>query len=188
MFVICIKDRLLDRHLCLNLYPCVIKVQSVSQSVSLSLSLSLSYHHSKANCGRSGTVTRPLPNARSVAGQKRLAADQPFSFSLHRLPPSSCSSRPVNGLNSTDFCLPWCGRKTSDTFQFLGLTDGTASEHSAHASFPHTVTDFLAFKNYHCFMSAHITFNSVRKCSFGTHNFPIHPHLHAKFRDNRPSG
>ena len=33
MFVICIKDRLLDRHLCLNLYPCVIKVQSVSQSV-----------------------------------------------------------------------------------------------------------------------------------------------------------
>ena len=24
------KDRLLDRHLCLNLYPCVIKVQSVS--------------------------------------------------------------------------------------------------------------------------------------------------------------
>ena len=37
MFVICIKDRLLDRHLCLNLYPCVIKVQSVSQSLSLSL-------------------------------------------------------------------------------------------------------------------------------------------------------
>ena len=35
VFVICIKDRLLDRHLCLNLYPCVIKVQSVSQSVSL---------------------------------------------------------------------------------------------------------------------------------------------------------
>ena len=33
MFVICIKDRLLDRHLCLNLYLCVIKVQSVSQSV-----------------------------------------------------------------------------------------------------------------------------------------------------------
>ena len=30
VFVICIKDRLLDRHLCLNLYPCVIKVQSVS--------------------------------------------------------------------------------------------------------------------------------------------------------------
>ena len=29
-----------DRHLCLNLYLCVIKVQSVSQSVSLSLSLS----------------------------------------------------------------------------------------------------------------------------------------------------
>ena len=27
------KDRLLDRHLCLNLYPCVTKVQSVSQSV-----------------------------------------------------------------------------------------------------------------------------------------------------------
>ena len=34
MFVICIKDRLLDRHLCFNLYPCVIKVQSVNQSVS----------------------------------------------------------------------------------------------------------------------------------------------------------
>ena len=33
MFLICIKDRLLDRHLCLNLYPCVIKVQSVSQSL-----------------------------------------------------------------------------------------------------------------------------------------------------------
>ena len=26
------KDRLLERHLCLNLYPCVLKVQSVSQS------------------------------------------------------------------------------------------------------------------------------------------------------------
>ena len=35
VFVICIKDRLLDRHLCLNFYPCVIKVQSVSLSLSL---------------------------------------------------------------------------------------------------------------------------------------------------------
>ena len=34
VFVICIKDRLLDRHLCLNFYPCVIKVQSVSLSLS----------------------------------------------------------------------------------------------------------------------------------------------------------
>ena len=36
----CIKDRLPDRHSCLNLYPCVIKVQSVNQSISQSLSLS----------------------------------------------------------------------------------------------------------------------------------------------------
>ena len=31
----CFKDRLPDRHLCLNLYPCVIKVESVNQSVNL---------------------------------------------------------------------------------------------------------------------------------------------------------
>ena len=43
MFVICIKDRLPDRLSCLNIYPCVIKVQSVSQSVSLSLSVSDSF-------------------------------------------------------------------------------------------------------------------------------------------------
>ena len=37
-FVICIKDRMPDRHSCLNLHPCVIKFsQSVSQSLSLSL-------------------------------------------------------------------------------------------------------------------------------------------------------
>ena len=35
-------DRLPDRHLCLSLYPCVIKVQSVSVGQSVSLSLSLS--------------------------------------------------------------------------------------------------------------------------------------------------
>ena len=34
----CFKDRLPDRHSCLNLYPCVIKVQPLNQS-SLSLSL-----------------------------------------------------------------------------------------------------------------------------------------------------
>ena len=38
-FVICIKDRLPNRHSCLNLHPCVIKF---SQSVSLPLSVSLS--------------------------------------------------------------------------------------------------------------------------------------------------
>ena len=42
------KDRLLDRHLCLNLYPCVIKVQSVSQSVPLTLSGTHPANHSPA--------------------------------------------------------------------------------------------------------------------------------------------
>ena len=32
----CFKDRLPDRHSCLNLYPCVIKVQSINLSLSLS--------------------------------------------------------------------------------------------------------------------------------------------------------
>ena len=39
----CFKDRLPDRHSCLNLYPCVIKVQSISQSLSLSLANSNSH-------------------------------------------------------------------------------------------------------------------------------------------------
>ena len=34
----CFKDTLPNRHLCLNLYPCVIKVQSISFSVSPCLS------------------------------------------------------------------------------------------------------------------------------------------------------
>ena len=34
----CFMDRLPNRHLCLNLYPCVIKVQSVNQSISVPLS------------------------------------------------------------------------------------------------------------------------------------------------------
>ena len=39
----CSKDRLNDRHSCLNLYPCVIKFnQSMNLSLSLPLSLSLS--------------------------------------------------------------------------------------------------------------------------------------------------
>ena len=46
--MICIKDRLPDRHSCLNLYLWVIKFsQSVSQSVSLSLSLPLSLTHTR---------------------------------------------------------------------------------------------------------------------------------------------
>ena len=37
----CSKDRLNDRHLCLNFYPCVIKFnQSINQSIYISLSLS----------------------------------------------------------------------------------------------------------------------------------------------------
>ena len=32
---ICFKDRLPDRHSCLNLDPCIIKVQSINQSLSL---------------------------------------------------------------------------------------------------------------------------------------------------------
>ena len=34
----CFKDRLADKHSCLNLYPCIIKVQSINQSINLSLS------------------------------------------------------------------------------------------------------------------------------------------------------
>ena len=34
-----LKDRLPDRHLCLNLCPCVINVQSVSQSLSHTLNI-----------------------------------------------------------------------------------------------------------------------------------------------------
>ena len=45
---------------------------------------------------------------------------------------------------------------------FLGLTDGTARDLSARASFPHIVTDFPAFKENNYFLSALITFNSLK--------------------------
>ena len=100
--------------------------------------------------------------ARSVEGQTKPAADQLFSFFIHPLPPSSCYSRPVKGLNSTDFSLPLRRRKKSDTVQSLWLTGGTASELSARASFQHTVSDFLAFEKYQHFMSVPITFKLLK--------------------------
>ena len=52
-------------------------------------------------------------------------ASSPPPHSTHPLPPSSCYSWPVNGLNSTDFCLALNPRrKKSDTVLLLGLTDG----------------------------------------------------------------
>ena len=146
-----------------------------------------------------GRAPSPLPpsfplRAQSVQGQKqkqnKTAADQPFSFFLHPLPPSSCYSWPVKGMNSTDSlsAVTWEDEKWH--CPILGLTDRTASERSARASFIHTVTDFLAFKKYHNFLSAFITFksfkseNGILACIISLSTL-THTHI---FRDNRPRG
>ena len=41
----CFKDRLLNRHSCLNLYPCVIKVQSINQSLTRPFTLYQVWRH-----------------------------------------------------------------------------------------------------------------------------------------------
>ena len=79
-------------------------------------------------------LSYPPSTARSVEGQKIPTADQAFSFFPRPLSPSSCYRRPVEGLNSPDFCLSLRGRKKSDTVLFFGLINGTASE----LSFPRT--------------------------------------------------
>ena len=81
---ICIQDRLLDRHLCPNLYPCVLKVQSVSQSVSRSVSFSwllLRFCLTSATHGQNLIQCYPTPH--------------PHPNQQSYFPPLFCSLRPI---------------------------------------------------------------------------------------------
>ena len=136
----CFRDRLPDRHSCLNLYPWVIKVQSVNLSLSLSLSLSLRLDPSpplSVFAFLSVPVCLYMSSlSLSVSSSFRPSLFSPLSLSLSPLSLSPCVS-----LSSVSFSLfgPVC---LPPSFPALILSDAGWSRQTCGSSQYHRLPRF----------------------------------------------